>query len=111
MKLTRIRAVGRFHNRVTGQTVNIRKGTRVGRGTDIYFFLHRGVRQYVDENEIHASGGHTPMWKRVDMPQPPCCGGNDEAFEHAHTMDCDVSPGEPIPAPVLKRWKATKEPP
>lgn len=106
MKLSHIRPVGRFHNATTGQTVNIKKGNRVGRGTDVYFYLHRHTRIVVTD-EIYGSRS---MWKRIDAPQPPCCGGNDEALEHAHTLDCDKHPGEPIPVPARTPPTKSAEP-
>ena len=44
MKLTRIKPWGRFRLE-DGREVNIHRGSRVGRGTDVYFYLiHRGSR-------------------------------------------------------------------
>ena len=56
MKLTRIKLWGRFRLE-DGREVNIHRGSRVGRGTDVYFYTESMRREYlrlcgreVDEN-------------------------------------------------------------
>lgn len=47
MKLTNIRAVGRYVNPQTGSPVNVKKGRQVGRSTDVMFYLCMGKRIYI----------------------------------------------------------------
>lgn len=54
MKLTNIRNLGRYKNTETGKYYNIKKGTRVGRGTDVIFYLYRNSRQIIPENEFYS---------------------------------------------------------
>jgi hypothetical protein len=54
MTLTRIRILGRF--RLTdGREVNVHKGIRKERGTDVYFFLYRQQRQLLSPSEVSAA--------------------------------------------------------
>lgn len=54
-RLTNIRPMGRFKNETTGQTYNVKKGRDPKRGTDHYFYLYRGKRQYIDDAEYFNS--------------------------------------------------------
>lgn len=54
MKLTNIRNLGRYKNIETGKCYNFKKGTRVGRGTDVIFYLYRNSRQVISENEFYS---------------------------------------------------------
>jgi hypothetical protein len=51
MKLTRIKPWGRFRLE-DGREVNIHRGSRVGRGTDVYFYLNRMKRVLVSDLEL-----------------------------------------------------------
>lgn len=51
MKLTNIRLVGRFLNTITNQKYNVKKGRRVGRSTDHYFYLQSGTRIYINDTD------------------------------------------------------------
>lgn len=53
MRLRRIRDVGRYMNPETERYVNVKKGTRIGRGTDYYFYLFRGGRVFIDEKKFY----------------------------------------------------------
>ena len=59
MKLSNIRIVGRYRNEKSGQTVNLHRGRRVGRGDDITFYLRSGKRVIVAEADVYGE------WKRV----------------------------------------------
>ena len=50
--LTRIRPLGRYVNPETGHPVNVHKGARRGRGTDHLFYLLRGRRILIADNEF-----------------------------------------------------------
>lgn len=54
MKLTAIRDLGRYKNVVTGKSYNIKKGTRLSRGTDHIFYLYRGSRIYISDKEFYS---------------------------------------------------------
>lgn len=56
MKLTMIRSLGRYKNIETGKCYNIKKGTRVSRGTDHIFYLYRGTRMYISDKEFYSDG-------------------------------------------------------
>jgi hypothetical protein len=58
MKLTRIRDLGRHKNPETGRFVNVKKGTRVGRSTDVIFYLYRGTRIIIDDADFYNN------WKK-----------------------------------------------
>jgi len=51
IKMTNIRKVGRFINPDTNRPVNVHKGRRVGRSTDHYFWILRGTRQIISQDE------------------------------------------------------------
>ena len=53
MKLKNIRPVGRYLNNETGKTYNVKKGRRVGRSTDHYFYLYRNKRQYINDADFY----------------------------------------------------------
>ena len=63
IRLTRIRALGRFRNATTGQIVNIRKGTRVGYGTDHYYYTFRSARILLNDADLHGSSA---VWIRIN---------------------------------------------
>lgn len=54
MKLTNLRMLGRFQHKETKQQVNLHKGQRVGRGTDVHFYLRSGKRVLVSEQERYS---------------------------------------------------------
>lgn len=54
MKLTNIRNLGRYKNLQSGKEYNVRKGTRKGRGTDIVYYLYRGTRMIIPDNEFYG---------------------------------------------------------
>ena len=58
MRLTNCRLLGRY-TRPDGNAVNVHKGVRVGRGTDILYYLHRNKRKVISEAEFYG------VWKRV----------------------------------------------
>lgn len=58
MKLRNIRAVGRFARPDDGKPVNVKKGNQVGRSNDRYFWMLKGVRQWIDEADFRNN------WKR-----------------------------------------------
>lgn len=62
MKLSNLRIIGRYTNPETGRPVNVHKGRRMGYGTDHYFYLLRGRRVFIGDNEFSK-------WTRV-FPAP-----------------------------------------
>ena len=54
MKLTRIKRWGRFRLE-DGREVNVHRGSRVGRGTDVYFYLHRMNRVLISDLELSTA--------------------------------------------------------
>lgn len=60
MKLSNIRPLGRYTNSETGKTVNVKKGKRVERGTDIIFYLYRGTRVIIQDNDFYGGS-----WSKV----------------------------------------------
>jgi len=52
-KLSNLRIIGRYRNPETGNPVNIHKGTKVGYGTDILFYLQYRKRIYLSELEFY----------------------------------------------------------
>lgn len=58
MKLKNIRDIGRFINS-DGKSVNIKKGTKVGYGVDIIFYLFRHKRVIINDKEFYE------CWTRV----------------------------------------------
>lgn len=52
MKINNIRPLGRFKNNLTGQIYNVKKGNKVGYGTDIYFYLYRNSRIIIPAQEF-----------------------------------------------------------
>jgi hypothetical protein len=59
LRLRETRILGRYKNAVTGKEYNIQKGTRVGRGTDVYYYLYRGKRQFISAEEYFKN--HTKI--------------------------------------------------
>lgn len=60
MKLTNIKNLGRYKNPSTGRYVNVKKGKRVGRSTDHYFYLYKGKRQFINDSDFHSKD----KWER-----------------------------------------------
>jgi hypothetical protein len=54
MKLCRIRLIGRFVL-ADGKEVNVHKGVRRDRGTDVYFYLYRQARQLLSCADVSAA--------------------------------------------------------
>lgn len=61
MKLIRIHPLGRYRHRVAGQCVNIHKGVRAVPGTDHYFYLLRGKRQFIVAVDMHRDWQRLPI--------------------------------------------------
>lgn len=61
MKLTNIKAVGRYTNPETGRPVNVKKGYKPGKSFDIYFFLRSGVRVYISEADFYQ------QWRKGEV--------------------------------------------
>ena len=61
MKLTNIRSLGRYTDSETGKTVNVKKGRRVGRSTDILYYLYRGSRVIIQENDFYGN-----TWTKIE---------------------------------------------
>ncbi len=53
MILTKIVKLGRFRNILTGKEVNLKKGTKVGYGVDLIFYLNRGKRMFISDHEFY----------------------------------------------------------
>lgn len=49
MKLTNIRAIGRYINPETNRAVNVKNGRRAGRSVDVKFYLHMGKRIFISD--------------------------------------------------------------
>lgn len=54
MKLTNIINYGRFRL-ADGREVNVKRGRRVGRGTDVYFYLARMQRVLLSDAEVSSA--------------------------------------------------------
>lgn len=54
MKLTNIKLWDRIRLS-DGREVNIHRGCRVGRSTEVYFYLHRMRRVFVSEQEVRTA--------------------------------------------------------
>lgn len=59
MKLTDIREKGRFHNRFSGQTVNIKIGRKKGYGVDLLFYTRSGKRVFISDRDFANE------WRRI----------------------------------------------
>lgn len=55
MKLTNIRDVGRYCNTETQKEYNVKKGQKKGYGVDILYYLYRGKRIIIPDNEFYSS--------------------------------------------------------
>lgn len=55
MKLSHIRPLGRFKDKETGKVVNVKKGRRVNRSTDILFYLYRGNRVIIPDRDFYEN--------------------------------------------------------
>lgn len=55
MKLTNIKDVGRYRNTETLKEYNIKKGQKKGYGVDILYYLYRGKRIIIPDNEFYSS--------------------------------------------------------
>lgn len=55
MRLSNIRNIGRFTN--GEKTVNIKRGTKVGYGVDITFYLFKNKRKIIDDRDFYANWG------------------------------------------------------
>lgn len=60
MKLTNIRPIGRYKNTLTGQTVNVKKGTKSGGRVDFLFYLYKGQRIFLNELDFYKE------WRKED---------------------------------------------
>jgi hypothetical protein len=54
MKLTNIINWGRFRL-ADGREVNVKRGRRLGRGTDVYFYLSRMQRVFLSDAEVSSA--------------------------------------------------------
>lgn len=78
--LTNIKPMGRYRNIQTNQTVNVKKGRRVGRATDVMFFERNGhlMRSWHRKKPIKKSSDNLErrkvrmiLVKKIDNPQFP----------------------------------------
>jgi hypothetical protein len=53
-RLSNIRELGRYKNTKTGKEYNIKKGRNMQRGTDLMFYLYRGVRQFISDRDFYS---------------------------------------------------------
>ena len=53
MKLTNIRDLGRYKNKVNSKEYNIKIGKQVGRSTDHIFYLYRNKRQHISDKDFY----------------------------------------------------------
>lgn len=54
MTLTNIRNVGRYRNTETLKEYNIKKGRKKGYCVDILYYLYRGKRIIIPDNEFYS---------------------------------------------------------
>jgi len=62
MKLSNIKNLGRFEHKQTCQSVNIKKGRNAQRGTDLLFYLFRGKRMFISDEEFYSR----KLWIKID---------------------------------------------
>lgn len=55
MKLTNIRDIGRYRNTETNKEYNVKKGRKKGYSIDILYYLYRGNRIIIQDNEFYSS--------------------------------------------------------
>lgn len=55
MTLTNVKDIGRYRNTETLKEYNIKKGRKVGYGVDILYYLYRGKRMIIPDNEFYGS--------------------------------------------------------
>lgn len=61
MKLRDIKSLGRYKHTITGKEYNLKKGTRVGRGTDYIYYLYRGTRNFISEEDFYTKKLYTKI--------------------------------------------------
>lgn len=54
MKLTNTRLLGRYKKKPDSTPVNVYKGRRAERGTDVYYYLFRQSRVLISDTEFHS---------------------------------------------------------
>lgn len=55
MKLRYIRPLGRYKNLITGQEYNVKTGRRMSRGTDHKYYLCRGTRHFISDQDFYQN--------------------------------------------------------
>lgn len=63
MKLSKIKNIGRFKHKVTLQTVNIKQGRNMQRGTDLYYYLFKGKRKFITDKDFYENWTKDPKPK------------------------------------------------
>ena len=53
-KFKNIRLLGRYKNTDTSKSYNIYKCTKVGYGTDCYFYFYRNKKQFISDREFYG---------------------------------------------------------
>ena len=54
MKLSNIKNLGRYRNTETEKEYNIKKGRKVGYGVDVLYYLYKGKRIIIPDNEFYS---------------------------------------------------------
>jgi hypothetical protein len=52
-KLSNIQELGRYKNTETGKDYNLKKGRNLQRGTDVIFYLYRGSRMFITDQDFY----------------------------------------------------------
>lgn len=65
--LSNIRSLGRYKNLVTGKCFNVKKGRNKERSTDHIFYLYRGKKIIIQDNEFYG-GNYEKMQPSKILP-------------------------------------------